>query len=383
MNIFKLPLLVAAVFTAAVFAQSADKEEKSGAKLRFSGDFYINPAYEMQNDWQDKPEDGDKLDAFNVLYNWNTSFGVDFGDKFSLDFRLSNKAGYECDNLAFKNGSVKELLPYLPNAYFTWKAGEVFSLSGGLLEVSDNTVLNLAAGYETGGGLYTSFANWATAYNNSQGGLKIGFDFSENFSLRLTAALASETNTFDYAEEDYIHNEFRFILDADIALGEKVTLSPVFQSRSYWQNYTVGDKKKNSILLAYGTDLNVEFSESVNLGLGLAFGNIKGKGLDVETNGEKNSAFGFLAGVNPEFTFGVNEVAAGYSFGRASDQHDKKKDLTTMYHDMYLCWLFRVNDYLALGPSAYAAIETSKTDNSDVKSGYNWQRFGIEFVGSF
>jgi len=416
MRVSRVALLTAAMFSAAVFAQDEEAElsdvknvsaapvvvkneksssavsapisvapvaekEKSGPKLRFSGDFYVNPAWERENTWeQAKGEDksDDKTNAFNILYNWNTSFGLDFNDNFSLDFRLSNKSGYECDNLAFENGSAKELLPYLPNAYFTWRAGDVFSLSGGLLEVTDNTVLNLVSGYENSGGLYTSYANWATEYNNSQGGLKFGFDFSENFSLNLTAALVNESREGEVIE----NKEFRFILDANIALGEKITLSPVFQARSYYKNYTAGGKEKSSILLAYGTDLNIELSDAVNLGFGVALGNIKGKDLS-KLDGEKKSAFGLLFGISPEFTFGVNEISIGYSLGLASDKNDGKKSLTNTYHDTYCVWLFRVNDYFALGPSAYVMLSGSKTDGSENKSGYIWSRVGADFVVSF
>jgi len=318
------------------------------------------------------------------LYNWNVSLGADFGDHFSVDFRLSNESGYACDNLAFENGSAKGFLPYLPNAYFTWRPGNVFSLSGGLLEVSDNTVLNLVAGYETGSGLYTSYANWATLYNNSQGGLKFGFDISDNFSLNLTTALVSPTNTLD---EDPSYNEFRFILDAGIGLGDVVTLSPVFNARSYWHSYIKGGDEKSSVLFAYGLDANFDFSESVTLGVGIAAGNIKGKNLVVDDwrgNTENESMFGILIGAYPELAFGINEVGLGYSLGLATDKDAAgNKRFTNAYHDTYATWHFRVNDYLALGPSAFVALETSKNDGSDDKSGMIWQRFGLDIAVSF
>jgi len=367
------------------------ENEKSGPKLRFSGDFYLNPAWERENEWEGERSDGELDNTFNVLYNWNTSFGVDFGDKFSLDFRLSNASGYACDYLSFEDGTAASWIPVLPNAYFTWRANDVFSLSGGLLEVSDNTVLNLVSGYERSGGLYTSFANWATEYNNSQGGIRFGFDFSESFSLGLTAALVNSRRVKD-SLDDYEYytwtfiddSEFRFILDANIALGEKVTLSPVFQARSYYHNYTVADKEKSSILLAYGTDLSIELSDAVNLGFGVALGNIKGKNLsDSYWSGEKMSSFGLLLGVSPEFAFGFNEIAVGYSLGLASDKNKEGEKNMNTYHDSYCTWLFRVNDYFALGPSAYVLVQGSKNDATGDKSGYIWSRVGADLVVSF
>jgi len=477
-RVSKVALLTAAMFSAAVFAQDEEtdqsdvknvsaapvavknekpssavsapisvapvaEKEKSGPKLRFSGDFYINPAWEFQNDWHNERvvqsgnhiltvKHEEKTKAFNVLYNWNTSLGVDFGDNFSVDFRLSNQSGYECDYLTFENGSAKELLPYLPNAYFTWRANDVFSLSGGLLEVTDNTVLNLTAGGETGSGLYSFYSNWATLYNNSQGGLKLGFDFSENFSLNLTAALVSETNKLS----DYdIHNEFRFILDANIALGENVTLSPVVATRSFWKGgyyYSIkGDIEKyvdkTPILLTYGADLGFAFNDVFNLDLGFALGNIRWEKTRMKfkdgneyyddiiefKNGDKLSYdktdFGFLVKVAPTLTFGITEIGLGYSLGVIN--YNEKGKLTyggknasgketssTMFNDLWFSLLFRVNDYFALGPSASTIFETDKfngkykseiqdlpaDDNvKETRSGYKWSRFGIDFVVSF
>jgi len=424
MRVSKVTLLAAAVFSAAVFAQ-----ENSGPKLRFSGDFYVNPAWEFQNNWYNETvvqsgnqtttvKHEEKTKAFNVLYNWNTSLGVDFSDNFSVDFRLSNQSGYECDYLTFESGSAKGLLPYLPNAYFTWKAGEVFSLSGGLLEVTDNTVLNLVAGAETSEGLYSFYSNWATLYNNSQGGLKFGFDFSENFSLNLTAALVSETNTL---LDNDIHNEFRFILDANIALGENVTLSPVVATRSFWKagryyslkNDVEKNVRKTPILLTYGADLGLELSDAFTLDLGFALGNIRWEKGRAEDRGDKytydDTEFGFLVKVAPTLTFGINEVGLGYSLGvRNSNEKEKgtyngkkasaKETYSTIYNDLWFSWLFRVNDYFALGPSASMIFETDKFNgkykseipsmpaNDDVKEtlgGYKWSRFGIDLVVSF
>jgi len=466
MRISKVMLLAATVFSMAVFAQNEESElsnvegvsvapavkkenpapvavpartapalaaetekEKSGPKLRFSGDFYVNPAWELNNDWENETiikiggseitqKNEDKTKAFFLLYNWNTSLGLDFNDNFSLDFRLSNKSGYECDNLAFENGSARGLLPYLPNAYFTWRAGDVFSLSGGLLEVTDNTVLNLVAGAETREGLYSFYSNWATLYNNSQGGLKFGFDLSENFSLNLTTALVNTHNTL----ENKTHNEFRFILDADIALGETVTLSPVFATRSFWRmgyysstkNDVEKEEVKTPILLTYGADLGFAFSDAFNLDLGFALGNIRwGKDRSEYSNGNKYSydetEFGFLVKVAPTLTFGINEVGLGYSLGvKNSNEKEKgtyngknasaKETSSTMYNDLWFSWLFRVNDYFAFGPSASIISETNKFSgkytsdipalpaDDDVKEtlgGTKWSRLGIDFVVSF
>ncbi|MCL1945620.1 MAG: hypothetical protein FWF51_00505 [Chitinivibrionia bacterium] len=413
-------VLLAAALSAMVFAQS---EEGKGPKLRFSGDVLINSAFETSKDseYENKQEDGktvegekkevegSKAKAFNTQYGWNAAFGVDFNDAFSVDFRLSNPSGYGLDMLNFKNGSgIWESLPMLPNAYFTWKPG-MFSLKGGLLEVSGNTTLDLVAGAESEEGLWTYYWGWDAQYNASQGGLQLGFELSEGLALNLTAAMVSPTNELDAKT---IYNEFRFILDADIALGDMISLKPVFQSRSYWQQGSYTEEKDGKdttyettpILLSYGADVGIALSEEFNLDIGIAGGNAtyeKSKGKDSES---KTSGTAFLAKVAPSLTLGIVEIEAQYSFGLLNMPKNKSKTgsveeatkNTTIYHDIYLGAFFRVNDNFAFGPMFNMPMSTDKTSskvtggtdaqNKDDKyrtDAWSAMRAGLEFSASF
>lgn len=425
---FSKVVLLAAAASAMVFAQGADG---NGPKLRFSGDVLINSAFETDKYYeyddnygvgnvllsQEKTED-EISKTFNALYGWNVLFGLDFGDNFSVDFRLSNQSGYGLDLLNFENGSsVLDHIPVLPNAYFTWRQG-IFSLKGGLLEVSGNTALDLVAGVESGAGLWTYYWGWDCEYNASQGGIKLGFDLSESFALNLTAALVSPTNTLD---DDPIYNEFRCILDADIALGDIITLTPVFQARSFWRqgyyyeniNGELTIEDKTPLLLAYGADVGLALSDNFNIDLGVAAGNgtniyYSKTEIGPNKNERKDGRFGLLAKVAPSFTFGINEIAAQYSFGMLTEKSKTEAEgsgiettLTrknkTIYNDIYFGYFLRVHDNFAFGPSVNLALSSDKFrnkyetnvpnaiayDNDGNGEVYNVMRFGLEFVASF
>lgn len=466
MNFFKV-VLVTAIMSIAVFAQdtvfviinetSGAKNETSGAKkgpnLRFSGDISLNPGFEFQNnyDFEDiyygaipvgNIKYDNKSNAFNIQYGWNVLFGLDFGDKISVDFRLSNPNGYGLDYLNFADGSAKGYIPTLPNAYFTWKPGSVFSFKGGLLEVEGSTVLDLVAGYESDEGLWTDYSSWSQVYNNSQAGLKFGFDFSDNFSLNLTTALVSPTNTLDYEGylvygyyngqidadfiDDYVHNEFRFILDANISLGDVVTLKPMLQTRSFWSYYReltgvnpiTSDyeyKMKTPILVAYGTDIDFNFNDAFNLNAGLALGNIRLNKFSsitsvngVHNNGSDDTMFGFLLKFAPSLNFGINELWLNYSLGIGTfkskmtipvynpiiDDYIPSKveeKYSRTFNDLAFTWNFRVNDNFAFGPGISMAFRSDKESDNGIEtpysnkktSGYNWLRFGLNFTASF
>jgi len=434
MKITKI-ILLAILVTATVFAQ-----EGKGPKIRFSGDVNLNLILEAENEWHQITDFNDmgmqftltvddKRSAFNVPFGWNVLFGLDFGESVSLDFRLSNPAGYALDQLNFTNGSgmhdqydidlyngtaaAKAYFPALPNAYFTWKPGSVFSLKGGLLEVEGNTTLDLVAGVETESGLWTSHDSWADSYNNSQGGIKFGFELGDNVEIGLTTALVSPTNVLDEeTPNSQIHNEFRFIIDADIAIGDVATISPTFQTRSHWRERTyteqfgLGDpiqKKETPIMVAYGVDAGFEFNDMFSLDAGIALGHInlgKPNKVDTQDNGEKVNGFGFLARVAPTLFIGrFIELEFSYSLGTGSLTQEaysnSLKELTEkttlVYNDLYLRALFNASDNFAIGPSVELAVRGDKftetginvTAQPDLGSGYRYFGFGINTVVRF
>ena len=430
------------------FTQSSNSSERNkGPKLRFSGDITLNTGFELDNDYvvyQEELDGGrtvdvtinDKSKAFNVQYGWNANLGVDFNDNFSVDFRFSNPDGYGLGNLAFENGSAKRYLPTLPHAYFTARTNGAFRFQGGLLEVPGNTILDLVAGAESfvteynysgefGNGLWTSYWGWDCEYNASQGGVRFGFDFSDNFALNLTAALVSPSNTLDAYET---HNEFRFILDANIGLGDVGTLTPVVATRSYWKsgyyyeeiNGVEKYEDKTPILLAYGAELGLDFSDAFSLDVGFALGHMRFGKEKAEDNGfgyflkadAKEKMSGFLAKVAPSFSFGVNEIALQYSLGignyiesgKAEVRYEgisgkanyKERDYQ-VFNDLAFNWDFRVNENIAFGPNVQMAFRTDNYsekyettipedrpyDEKEKHGGYKYTRFGINFTASF
>jgi len=428
-------------FTPAPVASSSpsatNRSSGSGPEFRFSGDIYLEPGFEFDNTYVIQHyENGResklsaKNNAFNMSYGWNANLGLDFNDNFSVDFRLSNPSGYALDGLAFDNGSVQGYwsLPSLPHAYFTWRTDGPFRLHGGLLNVSGNTTLDLVAGVEgrianviawlnedayldpNAGGLWTWYNSWDCEYNASQGGLKFGFDLSDNFALNLTTALVSSQNTLDYSPN---HNEFRLVLDAEIGLGSVVTLSPIITTRSFWKQgyhyeYINGreiEKAKTPVLFAYGSDIDLEFNDMFSLNAGIALGHIRFGKWEYQEGRESGSGSqagsSFLAKVAPSLNFGINEVLFQYSLGIGSFREKGKGEgewlgkFTSVYNDMALCWDFRMNENIAFGPVVAMAFRTDKyrerddypgepTFDEKLKiGGYSWMRFGLGFTASF
>ena len=398
MRVSKVALLAATVLTASVFAQPQLDE------FRFSGDMSINPGFDISNSfsWHDGNKVGERRSsAFNMQYGWNVNMGLDFNDYFSMDFRLSNPSGHALDQLNFTNGSVQGVwaVPQLPNAYFTWRTGGLFSLKGGLLRVDGNTVLDLVAGAEASRaelvsamseprlpnfgalGLWTHYSSWDATYNASQAGLQFCFDITDGVGINLTTALVKPSN---YVwNQPHPHNEFRFILNADLELSHMLTLSPTIATRSFWRAYNETNDQgettpKTPILFSYGVDAGVELNDMVNLNAGIALGNVR---LD-----QDNSAFGFLFKVAPEITFGINEVFANYSLGILSVTEEVENDdngkFTGVFNDLHLGWHFRMNENIAFGPAASMAFSSFSVDG-DATNGLNNLRFGLEFRAGF
>jgi len=431
--------------------------------LRFSGDAHLNAGFEFNNNFHHDYErvrnndgswaqdnDGNAVydtvrvdshsDEFSMLYNLNFRVGFDFGERFSANVRFSNPRGYAQNNL----GEWRDLwpgseytygiddffrgwrLPWVPSAYITLKPNPDIAFSAGLLEIKGNSVLDLVAGsegmigaFDAGvsswwnyGGIWTNYYNWDIATNRSQVGFTMDFALSPNLSINF-ATLAP-------TEED-----FRFILGADIGLGDVVTLSPVVSARSFrnmsyeFTNIAGDDVSKTPVLVAYGADLGFELSDAFNLDLGFALGHIRLNTDEREgvyndalvTHNEKITGLAVLLKFAPTISLGIGDLGLSYSLGignindRAEASGgatlDHKSTNGSLYHDLSLGFMFRLNDNVAFGPQFDAGLrrERSKTvtassipfypgypvtDEADNKlTGLNHFRIGLGFTASF
>ncbi|MCL1946330.1 MAG: hypothetical protein FWF51_04135 [Chitinivibrionia bacterium] len=438
--------LLSLILSITIFAQNDNASEKDkNITFRASGDLTLSPYGKVINGWEtvdNRPQgsgepkyEKQKFDDYEITflseYAYNLMLGFDVKDKFSFDIRISNPNGYEADLIPFGGGTAKgwnplkedengdhPYLPTLPNAYFTWKTNNVY-IYGGLLEVKGNTTLDLSAGLETGNGLYTSDANWGTIFNNSQAGVKFGFDFSKNFALNLTAGFPSNSN--EYNIELPQGNDLRFILDANINAGN-FTISPVAHARVLRNIYLTYDKEsgydnfRNAIFHSYGLDAGFEFGNAFKLDIGAAAGNIvlyKQEYYEILPDGnngellatEREKMFGFLAKAAPSLTFGINEASVSYSFGLLRYKESEiiyengnynKTNYLFYYNDLFASWHFRFNDYVAFGPmfawtsNTYKlkldykiGDDTKKEIDESSPVGINVFRFGMEFVANF
>jgi hypothetical protein len=195
----------------------------------------------------------------------------------------------------------------LPNAYFTWKPADVFNLSGGLVNVSSNTALDLATLIVD----KDATKNFANTYFNSLSGLDFIFPVSKSAKIFLTAGIADYTrhNATPYV---YINDkdttilrsgsEGRIILGADLSFAEKkVSLKPAVQiltrgdipktkQDTTWamkddgtgkvfvseKTSNTGINSNRAPIIAEGIDAGLKFTDNfaLNLGIGAAHDNV-------------------------------------------------------------------------------------------------------------
>jgi len=442
---FTKVVLLAAAMSAMVFAQSDDAwfptppppapasaswQQNTGGRdlnFRFGGDFSSDQYWNISNDWHKigsgSKQSGDAVSNFYAEYLWNFRAGVDVGDRFSIDVRFSNPSGYAGDLINFQHASGRynepTWLPIMPNAFFTWEISNLLSVRGGLLEHKGNTTLDLVAGMESSRGMdlesiyygyfndegiFTTYSNWATIYNNSQAGIHFAFDFSDAFTLNATAAFpVNESRNADGSDA-------RLIFDADLDLGT-LTLSPVIHARFFRNNYEFLDgfdededpvfKDRNSILWTFGLDAGLDFG-MFNLGAGIALGQITENKQDHRTYSSRESMSGVLMRVSPSLDFGNSELTFDYSIGVGTIR-DKEEDrdylnevtYRMISNDMSLGWAYRLNDHLAFGPffgltsssfgGKYDWKEGDDSDKGDFErtGGWNNVRFGLNVTARF
>jgi hypothetical protein len=442
-----------------------NRNRNRNVNVRISGDVYLNPGFESENNYhhdheqrigQDGPivdRDGRPVmdtvkvdsivDWFNIMYNWNVRLGFDFNERVSLDFRLSNPAGYGGNNMnrlsnLWQGSEVTDgvddwfrgwSIPAVPNAFITLRPNSVFSFYGGLLEIKGNTALDFVAGVESrlsdpdnvnAGGLWTSYWNWNNQYNASQVGLKMGVELYPDFTLNFAALAPTE-------------NDFRFIFGADIGLGHALTLSPIITLRSFdalsyeFENIDEDEVFRTPVLFTYGADLGIELSDAFNLEVGAALGHIRlgydeweenMPGVGTDNGNERQTGFGFLLRAAPTMNVGINEIAFSYSFGvarftnreyfesnvpGASGNHTTKEIASSAFNDLALDWNFRISDNFAFGPQVAMAfrrdryreqydnsfpapndLASSSDDTDDNKlTGLRAARFGLGFTARF
>jgi hypothetical protein len=102
---------------------------------------------------------------------------------------------------------------------------------------------------------------------------------------------------------------------------------------------------------------------------------------------------GFLFKIAPSLSFGINELTFNYSLGSGNFKYNLN-DYTYKYsivcNDLHFDWLFNVGENIGFGPTFSMALRTDKEkENDGVISidqkigGYNYTRFGLQFVASF
>lgn len=342
-------------------------------EFKFNGDVQIRLREETRMDL-DTANDffkDSKVSEVSTKYMWNLKLGVKVNDNLGLKFRLSNPNGSNLETV-YSNGAFVTPTEFqdldsntvkvqalsnnqfvaIPQAEIMYKTG-IFGLSAGIIEVKNNTALNLARSAEDGG--YSKTLNisddWATWTNNSQTGLKFSFDVHDAVSIVMTGSMAEyKKSTAD--EAGYV--DYRGILDVPVSFGEnnKFQVVPTLAVRSG----ITGAYDERNYNTNGGVDFSGKFSDLFSLKAGAGFGMYR------DTTGAKPS--GLLLSVKPTFKFGFNKVTVGYSFGRNVDLNDDNA-VANLYQFVDVKWAFGLTKGFSIMPRFRTWLNTNSENEAD------------------
>lgn len=365
-SITKIALASAAV---SVFAASASAAPafKAGGDIQFrlreetvmtldsAGDYYADSKYS----------------EFSNKYMWNFKLGVDVNENLALKFRLSNPNGSNLETVGSNENFMDDFenkIVAIPQAEMQYKIG-FFALSAGIIEVKNNTTLNLVRSAEEQG--YTKSLDisndWATWTNNSQTGLKFSFDAGEMIDVNVTTAIAEYAKTTD--DSDHYVN-LRAILDVPVTFGEngKFKVIPTVAVRSGISGmYTGRNYSTNG-----GIDFAGKFSDLFSLQAGAAYGMFRNSDhnsdADITAGNGWEKPSGLLLTAKPTFKFGFNKVTVGYSFGRSEDLNaEGDNDYAKTFQHIDAKWGFAVAKGFTVMPRFRTWFSGDTKDGSDTK----------------
>jgi len=254
-------------------------------------------------------------------YMWNLKLGVDVNENLGFKFRLSNPVGSALQTVTNNESITNDnRIVTIPQAEMQYTAGK-FNLSAGIIAVKSTTPLTLSTSAERSG--YTSgmdmSSTWGVFRNNSQAGLRVGYDFSDNVSLNVVSAIAEA----DYSDPAYV--DFRTIVDAPIKINGDIKVTPSVAIRSGISG-DYNDRKYNTNA---GLDFSAKLSDAFSLAVGAAYGQFRDAEVlndDNKLEGERTKSKnwdapqGFLLSAKPTFKLGAAKLTTAYSFGTSSDR---------------------------------------------------------------
>lgn len=206
------------------------------AQFKFNGDLEYRLRYHFVKSSTIKGKDSVAVPDYTNRYAWNLLAKVTVSENLMFGIRMSNPSGSGTENIADNVKSVSEnnyTIVSLPEMYFKWSVG-FFSLTGGIIPVPGNVILNLVT-FESDKYYKVGSDLWAIRYNNSQKGLNFGFNFvkKENFSIGadILATLAVDAKGSEKADV-YKLDQYRFMVFFPISLLQNnLTLLPGMHAR--------------------------------------------------------------------------------------------------------------------------------------------------------
>ena len=322
--------------------------------------------------------DGSQSTEYTNKYLWNYKLGLKVNDNLAIKFRLSNPNGAALETVNFngKFADSKNGLVALPQAEIKYNTG-FFRLDAGILEVKGSTALTLATSAESNGYQKMDISNdWSVYANNSQTGLRVGFDFGDAIALNVVSAIAK------YHKKDSLpyYANFRTIAELPITFGEnkKFAVVPTFEVLSGISG-TYDNRHYNT---NGSIDFIGKFNKTFTLSAGAGYGLYYKVFNDTTTTWDKPT--GLLLSVKPVVKFGdklKNTVTLGYSFGRGADgELEGDAKYATLDNHIDFRWGLGIANHFTIMPRfrTWWFSDTKSSSDSSVKI-----RPEIIFNGSF
>ncbi|MDR0304410.1 MAG: hypothetical protein LBH98_06555 [Chitinispirillales bacterium] len=398
-----VPVIIAKVEEPAPVAVKLEekKEEKKSEypKIKQSGAVSFTPRMEIlgSNDASGDKIDNPAANQRRLMLGWSYKLSVAVNEKLDLNFRLSEPSAEAGTAIAGSGSNLKNMIAvYLPNAYFTWKAAKVFHLSGGLLNIANNTALDL----ETNWSEKDPSKVYGNQYFNSLAGLDFAFPVTPSAKIFLTAGIVDNTNwnKLEIAGADTVkpYSDGRIMVGADLSLAEKkVSLRPLISVKTRG-DLKINDSTINSDrkpVIAEGIDMSFKIATpfSLNANIGAVQDNL----------GDDKERYNLIgAGVEPVFTFGGENsklftIRAKYAFDISSNGADsavsKDNDKKSFTNHIDARFAIAVNEKMSIVPRLrywqnngagwYERTTKAYVDNDERSK--SLARYEIAFIASF
>jgi len=265
-------------------------------------------------------------------YAWNLFIKANPTDKLLLGVRFCNPMGYNMDVITDNNKTLLSNPLSVAEFYLKWSPAAFFSVSAGIIPVTETTVRDLTIfepnGYlNPNGFIAIGQSPWAVYMNNSLKGVDLAFAIasSKQFSIGADCiyAIASEytppkedTTTALMAELG--KNQYRVFLSVPMDFMDKmISARPEFSMRA--NVYRSADAAKADHSYSGGLDVGAKPVKELGLKAGFAYGGYSNAAVADAPTHPDTMPTGMQINAGGSYALPFMSVLLDYSFGMRGD----------------------------------------------------------------